>query len=1306
MSRFHVSLCHLEDAADLEVYLHGATFPLNPHNDETRADARANHAVLSRVSEEHFNQYSHYADIEAHHLDGDAPRWLQIVRPAKPGSHLHEVVLMSQIIPPDRLWAFYQSDMWKERHLRRHGRHLTQGARLEAAEMPVHHTGHLSALGLEPDPLAGDRHIEVLMAAQELVNTVTTAAGLVAHHPELATTQITTASYVRDNNILPPARVNPNQYNAMMALKKQLDGNPSWSPVIDCVDKDGNPIKAGYDLGEFKTGQQLQTYTVVDNVLSATVPATSGAQKSTNADAQLQNQMWTPAPGTSALQSTDTAQTALALAASANNPKFKWTVPYQTYTNGIKMPKDSLSIDNDNNFSIDCYNIYNRTLYVAYELFDASGNSMGPRTLLSSFSAVDNIMGIPIPVIPTTESFNIGEAAEVKLYFGSLGVSNWDKVSWGEGNVSDRGALFTGAYQYGVPIVFSIAGKAITSTQTFNKIVNDKDLVAAAAGILFGLVGGGVATYAALTNWKRVMLKFGNVVISFAVQKGMEKLGEWLVEQVGEGQLSKAFGPIGWLFQLIAAGLNIEQMLITTGEVLASDSLTVASVKRAIDVKLTLHPDPAHGEAGHPETAVWPSVATNFVATLQCKSGTNFVVKGQLPSTTSGTPIPILFTDIPAGGEFRIFIGLYSANGWLAGSWNNNWTIAKPDKGSNDGTLNLGDQHIKENLVPLAMDTQYVYKEKIVYANNAFSWSNASAPATTLGSLNCGDNGGLCELTALTINNSAFQVGYAWRAAKQHLHPNTPDAPVSDDQLYAVQNLSVLADPSSRLKTTSIGFTQKPGIAYASSLNDKNVIDQTNFVLDPRNGQMHLRKVTLDDGQGDFGFGQANLPSWGSFPIQNIDALVVHPSNVVLGCSFSNSKLMILNLPEAGVPDDQAPEAVPVSGEGIREGLMRGPKALVVAPDGRVLVLESVNNRVQAFDLLGNAVPSFTPNPWLFKLKTADVAADLDKGSVPQPFMDGLINAQQNLTGILPDSSLISELDGGKIQPQNDPLVLALASLNINLAYDPDHMDDPSLSAQIQVVQAGQSWIVTDPRQQAWQIVNESGLLTVYRRPVAPVVEVQKPGDRWLLTDHLLGLAWILQVSSGDPASVEVFDCFTYFPLRQGPNNSNLNYLDMAVESQGYMYVLSYLRDGSATTDYLLDVYAPDGTFLFRSPDASKGTQAGNIVGGRITVDVWRNLFALSYETLNGPNGALQPGLAHWMPTPPLFSFPLSEQPNFNSQNISAVKKDFADHGISLSDKAFILVNNPDGAWEVKDNEVIYHVYRSGDALQVYNVPA
>ncbi len=1310
MARFHFALSHLPDADQLLVNIHGNIFDIHAHTRESFEDARRNHPVLSQMPDDTCEAYSHYADLPDEHLEGDAPRWVRVMRPKKPGAQLAQMVLMTQVIPPSRLWAFYHSPFWKERHTRRYGRHATEPMLSRARELNTHCNGRLYALGIPPDDAAGDRRIELLMAAQELVDTMSTAAGLVAHHPNLGIIQPSTAAYIRDTHILPSPSVNPNQYNAMQVLSAAIQKDPDWSPVINCTDHKGNPVLAQYDLpatGDskvFRAGQQMQTYSLSDTVTAATTPAVGGAQQTTSDDLQLQNQIWGATPGTSALDGTATTTQARASLQALGDGEFKWTVPYQTYTDGIKLPINSLMIDSQNNFSIDVYNIYNRTLYAAYQLFDDAGNPLGDRVDLGSITAVNSLLGIPLPFMPTTEAFNIGQAAEVRLYLGSLGTSNWDQASWGAPNVSSHGTMLTCVWQYGVPMIFLIAGKVLTSTTVLNKITKNPKVVKLAIEILGNIVGTSVDNVGATSGAGGWILSYANAALTFIGQKGMESFGEYITEQIAEGELESSWGPVGTILKLVAAGLDVELMAITTAEVLSSSALRTASIKRAIDVSLTLHPDPAHGEAGNSSTAVWPSVAVNYVATLQCKGGTNFVLKGNLPSTTSGTPVPLTFSNIPAGGDFRIFFGVYSANGWLAGSWQNDWTPAVANQGT---TLALGDENIKENLVPLGIDTQYVYKEKIVYANTQFSWANSpQPPATTLQSLNCANNGALCELTAITVNNSAFQIGYAWRAANQHLHPDSPTAPVSDNQLYAVQNLSVLQNPSSRLKTTSVGFTQKPGIAYAMSINDKNTIDQTNFVLDPRGTAMQLRQVLLGEGTpSDFGLGNT-LPSWGSFSLNNLDAMAIHPSNAVVACSFENHKLLILDLPASPSSDDKAVQARIVSGKGVREGLMQGPKALVIAPDGRILVLESLNNRVQAFDVLGNPVPSFTPNPYIFTLKTSDVASALDAGTTPTVLIDALVNAGENFVAPLPNNSFIAQLDSGKFQPQNDPLIQALGTLNINLAYDPDNLSDPTQSAQIQVVTAGQSWIITDPRSQAWQVLNQSGMLNIYQRSAAPTVLSQIAGNRWLVTDSQMGPSWILQVSSGNPTLVEVFDCFSYFPLQTGPNGNNLNYLDMAVEAQGYMYVLSYQNDGSATTDYLLDVYAPDGTFLFRSPDSTKTLTPQNIVAGRISVDIWRDLYALTYETLNGPNGALQPGVAHWMPTPPLFSFPLTEQPNFNAQNISAIVADFAAHNIHLSNQAFILVINPDGYWQVKDGTTIYHVYRTGGALQVYNVPA
>ncbi len=1299
MTLFHFDLRHVEAVDGLRVSVHEAAYDLQPHDTHSLRAAADAHPVLSALPAEARQSFTHFADVD----DGDfheGIRWVRVERPRAPGVYLSEVVLMTQHLPESYLRAYYLEQF---RRSRQPLRELQAFYRAGIKAPPRLHSGKLAALGLTSLPADEESALDMLLQTQKLVTSLDTAAGLVAHHPDLANVQPYTATVVLNDHILPDPDVDPDQYNAMQTLARAIANpkNQPWSPVIECKDKDGNPLKAEYELGDgddgFKPGEQLYTYGVADPVKLAMSDPTGGALKTAANDTRLENKVWSPTPGTTTLvHDGSTGPGPTALSDAPRDAKSKWTVDERTDHHGISVDQGSIRVDESDNFSINANNSYLRTIYVGYQLFDEAGKPVGDARLLTSISVTNTLLGIPVTTDPTSLDFNLEGAASVELYFGSLGTSDWSDL------VSSRGALLTCLWQYGVPVIFLVAGKALTSTATFNKIVNDKDLRAAAIAVGFGVVGGGVSTAAALTNTKKVLFSFANVVLGMALKKGMEALGRWLLAQVAAGQIRQAFGPVGWVLAGAAALMTFRAMAVTTGQVLSSPACIKVKVSRSIDVALTLLPDPRHGEAGHPETAVWPSVASRYVVTLQYKGGTNFQLAGDMPDTTSSTPLPLTFKDVPAGGRFRIIAGIYSANGWLAGSWQSDWLEAKANEGT---TLQLGEHSITENLVPLAPDAQYVYKERIVYKNDHFSWeANNQPPSTTMAALNCGPAGTVCELVNLTINNSAFQVGYAWRASGQHLPPDDPTKPPSDAQLYALQNLSVLADPGSRLKTSGIGFTNKPGIAYAPSTNATNEIDQTNFIIDPRGGGMNLRQVVLDNNKPDFGLGDPNLPSWGHFPLTNIDAMAVHPSNAVIACSWQDHKLMILNLPPAPTTDDNAPVALLVSGQGIRQGLMQGPKALAVAPDGRILVLESLNQRVQAFDTKGNPVPSFTPGPVAFTIDTDEIADSLDQGQVPE-----VLEAALRTSGLIQpfplDPSFVPGLDGGHFQPEEDPLILALSQNGVILAYDPDNMSDPELSAQIEVVQAGKSWIITDPRGMAWQVLNAGTELSVYQRVTNAEIRIETPGQQWVIIDDWTGNAWRLAPSTAVPGHSTVRICLSFFPLR-GLRVGSVTYLDMAVEAQGYVYILAYRGDGSQPTDYLLDVYGPDGGFVFRTPDPSVTTTPQNVVAGRIAVDIWRNLYALNFDTLRGPNGDPQPGLAHWMPTPPLFTLELALQKDFNEQNIGTVSNAFAQHDIHLSNQAFILVVDPEGTWEVKDGTTIYHVYRSGDGLQVYAVPA
>ena len=86
-------------------------------------------------------------------------------------------------------------------------------------------------------------------------------------------------------------------------------------------------------------------------------------------------------------------------------------------------------------------------------------------------------------------------------------------------------------------------------------------------------------------------------------------------------------------------------------------------------------------------------------------------------------------------------------------------------------------------------------------------------------------------------------------------------------------------------------------------------------------------------------------------------------------------------------------------------------------------------------------------------------------------------------------------------------------------------------------------------------------------------------------------------------------------------------YLDLAVEYTGYLYVLSFNQN---TFVYRLDLYHPD------QPNSSPIATTMNINAARLTVDFWRNVYTLNYEVLRLPNGnaagLTEPSVSLWTP--------------------------------------------------------------------------
>jgi hypothetical protein len=1286
MPKFHVDLAHLKNHAGLKFAIGARTFDLEPHTERTIAQARSTHPAF-QIMPGMARRFTHFVDVRLSEFPEHQIRWTRVVRPhSDPSVFIPEIVLMGLYCPDIYMRGYY-------------ARKLAANPRYRPAKMAFY--------GLKRAPGDYDAALNGFLAAHHTLTAFDTAAGLVFHHPELANGQPYYATTIVNDHIAPSPDEDPDQYNAIVALQSVITNptNQPWSPTITCKDKDGNPLNAAYSFGEIPEGAQLYTNTLTDATVQASLTPIAGAKRSAYDDVSLQNQTWSVQAGRSTVKvkrdvpGKGGAKTRRRKTATA--PRFKWTVNEDTPSHGLSPDSSSITIDDNDSFSIDVSNTYLRTLYAYYQLLDENGTPSSSKTKIGPISAVNTIMGIPMPTDPTTLKFDLNKAPSVKLLFGGLGTSDWD------GDVSPKGGILTGLWQYGIPILFFIAGATLSDTQPLNKMT--QLLSAAALKDGEAMAGNFAGLGAGTINTRSMMFVFADAIVGLIVGQGMAALGTYVVGQCGAGVAEGALGPVGIAFKLLAAGVDLAEVLTTTGEILSCPATLKVTVTRTIDVKLTLHPDPAHGEAGNPASAVWPALAQTYLATLQYKDGTTRQITGTMLPTTNNQPLALLFSGVPAGGQFRLLAGVYSQSGWLAGSWQSDWM--KAEANHDDDTLVLPDASIKENLVPLTGDTQYIYKESIAYQNGDYVWEVGKPPTATVTSLDPGPNGTLAELTGITLNNSAFQIGYGWRASGQNIPADDPNTPPTNEQLYSVQNLSVLAAPGSRLKFSQIGFVLPPSISYSPSVNNTQ-IDQTNFILDPRGGTSNLRRVTLDNQDGgptDFGLTAPDLKSWGSFPTTDLDAIAVHPtSRLVVAVSWKQHKMMLLSLPPEALPDTDAPVAVIVSGEGVRQGLMKGPKAITIAVDGRILVLESLNERIQAFDTKGNPVPSFVQRPKLFSLALDEVATDFDAGKMPAAVQRAMQDQAVTFLFELPNL-FVAQLDSGVLQPAQDPLVGFFSTAGVVLTYNPNEMGDHTVSSYVTVVDPGKSWTVTDPIQNfAYQITNQGGTIDVFRILTQTSVHTIQAGHSWILTDTSGANTWLIQPTFADPARVDLFAYLSYTPLYNPARRTDISYLDMATEAQGYIYVQSYAGDGSQAARYNLDVYAPDGTFLFRSPNPSQAGVPQYLAAARIAVDVWRNLYALNYALLDKPAGERpEPSISHWMPTPPLFSLPLSAQPDFDSRNIAAVIQSFAANQITLSPtQTFITVKSDAGYYQVQDPSMpaLYDVFRSGDALQVYSI--
>jgi hypothetical protein len=907
-------------------------------------------------------------------------------------------------------------------------------------------------------------------------------------------------------------------------------------------------------------------------------------------------------------------------------------------------------------------------------------------------------------------------------------------------------------------MLFMAGGAAIESTAWFKAFVKSTDNIVAAIGVAFPIVGGGVATAAALTNVKKVLFAFASAIAGILVGQGLKQLSAYIVAKLTAAQFVNAAPIVGIAFRIAQMVVTAANLAITTVEVLVSPATYTNEVRRQLALQLTMSPDPLHGTTTQPP--IWPSVATNYVATVQYKNGTNFTVTGELPTDPSkrDQPVVVSFPELPGGGQFQALFGVYSKTKWLAGNWASAWVDAVAPGGSG-GVLKL-DGQIQELLVPLDVNTQYLYDTKLTYDAKAkrHVWHKGDQPTAVITDLNGGSTGhNLAQLVNVTLNDKAYMLGYTWQASGQDL-PFCGSSTKTDGQIYAFQNISTLANPGAALKFPSCGFSGQPYLVYdqfgpaplfsldasfQSGLDEGTIRDAlraafkanryelpagkaaavkvvtktvqwtittglatptydlrrepsgrisvfsyptpafspNNFYVDPRSGRYHLRRVVLDDKTP---FDMSPGLSYGYFTEPHLDSIVVHPAGYVVGVNFKNNKMEIIQIPAEGKPDGEAQPASVVSGEGVRQGLLGGPIAIAVASDGRLLVLEGINQRVQSFDLNGNPVASFDGAP-VTPLDSKAVTADLDAGlatiSLREAFAAGgatlsshwtitqgadqldiqldtvgTLNLQKNGANVS-SRWTVSDADGTyEVTAETTELIVhAKPKFPLPLA-DRDLLDRGAVTQSI-VDEFKANGVTLSPQAQVLGNglqVPSSYQVELARGAISPdliaafatrgvvigaeavltsrvLVRVQTAGSLWIVDDTDATQSYRIARQDKDWLTAVRYNPFMALHTTGEP----VTYLDIGVELQGFLYVLSYTGEGRAVSDYKLDLYDPNGKWLSRTPDTKKDPAATGVNGARLVVDMWRRMYTVNFEKFLGPGERTEPSISTWNPTTP-----------------------------------------------------------------------
>ncbi len=605
-------------------------------------------------------------------------------------------------------------------------------------------------------------------------------------------------------------------------------------------------------------------------------------------------------------------------------------------------------------------NWYYRYLGIYIQFLDSGGNKISlkdiPKSTIESFASGSsnfdstynkyalmlasqfNIFGIPVKTSVEEITFIWPENATfAKIIAGGLGQGKEEYE-----NTIDPGGVLTGVINLGIPTIFLTLGAAtgFFAFASDMRSLEGIELTSLVADIIIELALDGVSISELGAN-PELFIEVGKTLGEFLLSRGITILYQKLTKYLTEGEITDAVPAIGKILATIAAAGLIAEIVTTSDEVLNSPANYSDLLTATHNIEVTIHHDP--------DDPNFPAVADYYKLTAMFDNGTpHDSGKIKMPGSSVSNPIKYTFENVPYGGLVSIKV-TFNAN-------KNDWPAGGGYTGSIENTVDEVEITIKENKVPLDNNTTYGHKQKIVLdgEGNHIWEATSTAPSETADALQCeSTNGNLCQLTGITVSEHYGTLGYDWKSYSSDVLSCESSG---SGQLFQLSTLSFTQDPQNSYTKPSCGSTSARRIIF-DLMDTKN----NNYYLDTQNGKNLIRQVRLElDGKPSIDEPDSNI-CWGKFTLPS-DVLLLHPSRKLVSISKALNKIEILDLPEEAATDEDAPIAVAYSGRGKRHGLISGPVAAAISPQGVILVLESGNKRVQAFDTGINPAPYFQKN--------------------------------------------------------------------------------------------------------------------------------------------------------------------------------------------------------------------------------------------------------------------------------------------------------------------------------------------------------